>query len=122
MKAMLISPLVSFPIALVLMAVHGWWTDNLEAMFAAVVVAPFFTIMTYPIAVIALWIVRRLSARRSVLLRVLSAAIPASLIQFALLWRLSLPGYSALFMMFLIGVTALTWATVFELISRRRAA
>lgn len=122
MKAMLMPPLVSFPIALVLMAVHGWWTDNLEAMFAAVVVAPFFTVVTYPIAVIVLWIMRYSHAPKSVLSRVLSAAIPASVIQFALLWRLSLPGYSAVFMMFLIVVTALTWATVFELMSRRRAA
>ena len=121
MKAMLISPLVSYPVALVLLAVHGWSNDDLEAAFAAVVVALFFMVVTYPIAVIALWIVHRFYATRSVLFRVMSAALPASVIQFALIWRFILTGFSAWFVMFLVGFSTLTWATVCELSSRRRA-
>lgn len=118
-KALFISPVVIYPVALISMAFHGWWTNNLEAMFAAPITALLFTLVDYPIAVTTLWCVRRLGHARGTQFQVMACVALALAMHFALVWPLGLFRFSGVFTAFVVGVTALSWATIATNASRR---
>lgn len=111
-RAILISPLVMYPEALLLMAARGCWTDNLEAVFAAPITALLFTLLDYPIAVVVLWIMSRLWSARPASFRVAAAITLALAAHFTLVWPLNLFHLPTAFMAVVVGVTALTWGVV----------
>jgi len=119
MKAILISPLASYPVALLLMATQGWWRGNLEAMFAAPITALFFTLLDYPVGVIVLWIVGRWWPARPAQLRAAAAMVLAVAAWFALIWPLDLFRFPAGFMAALVCVTAHAWVSAYAVVQGR---
>lgn len=118
-RAMLISPLVMYPVALLLMAARGWWTDNLEAVFAAPITALLFTMLDYPVAVVVLWVVSRLWSARPASLRVAAEIMLALAAYFTLVWPLKPFRLPTAFMAVVVGVTALTWGVVHAVAHQR---
>jgi O-antigen/teichoic acid export membrane protein len=98
-----------YPVALLLMAVRGWWTGNLEAVFAAPLTALLFTLLDYPIVVVVLWLVSRRWSTRPASTRVVAAIALASAAYFAMVWPLGLFHLSAVFMSIVVGATGLAW-------------
>jgi hypothetical protein len=63
-KAILLPPLWIYPVAAVLMAVWGAVSGDMEAAFAAPIVALTFTVLDYPIVVVVLWLARPATSTR----------------------------------------------------------
>ena len=63
-KAILIPPLWIYPVAAVLMVVWGARSGDMEAAFAAPIVALTFTVLDYPIVVVVLWLARPANSTR----------------------------------------------------------
>ena len=118
-RATLLPPLWMYPVALLLMATRGWWTGNLEAVFAAPLTAMLFTLLDYPIVVVVLWLVSRRWSRRRASTRVVVAITLASAAYFAVVWPLGLLHLSAVFMSIVVGTTGLVWG-VAHLRAQRR--
>lgn len=118
-KAMWISPLATYPVALLLMAAQGWWRGNLEAMFAAPITALLFTLLDYPVAVIVLWIVYRQWPARPAPFRAAAAIGLALAAYLALIRPLDLFRFPAGFMAALACVTALAWGGLYARLRRQ---
>jgi hypothetical protein len=109
-----------YPVASLLMAALGWWSDNLEAMFAAPITALLFTLLNYPVAVAILWIVFRQWRARSASFRVAAAIALALVAHFALIRPLQLFRVPDAFMAVVVALTALTWAVVCTVVRRQQ--
>lgn len=119
-KTLFLAPLTIYPVALLLMAAHGWWTDNAEAVFAAPITALLFMLLEYPVAVVVLWIVHRRWPERPARFPVAAAVALALAAHFALIWPLGLFRFSLPFMATVVGATALTWAGLYAALRRRK--
>ena len=108
-RAMFISPVAMYPVALLVMAAQGWWTGNLEALFAAPITALLFTLLDYPIAIMVLLVVSRLWSARPAPVRIAATITLALASYFTFVWPLKLFHLPTTFMAVVVSVTALTW-------------
>ena len=119
-KTLFVAPLATYPPALLLMAAYGWWADNLEAVFAAPITALFFTLLNYPVAVLVLWVISRTATSHSGLFQITASIVLALVAYFAFFWQFAFFHFPVMFMAIIVGVSALSWATLYVIQRAKR--
>jgi hypothetical protein len=110
-----------YPVAIVLMAIRGWWVGDMEAAFAAPITALVYTLVNYPIVVVVLWVVTRVWSTHPAAIRAVAAIAVASTVFFTVVWPLKLFRLPVAFMSVVVVVTGLAWGLAYLLAERRNA-
>lgn len=123
-RATIAAPLVIFPVALVFVAVRALLSGDLRELFASPFSAAMITVVGYPIAVAAIWLITRISPKlmHASLGIVLGAGIASAELSF---WLLVHPvwerDFSNLFCAALVAACGAATATILYRSGRRRS-